>query len=348
MLSHATIKHINIAIKQRRTFALVLMPCNETPLWFEKGLCHSISPDGPISDKQYSFEISPWLGKFNEREIIGNTHNLSLEMNVQCRSTSKNEYIEGVTEVIKSCRGRNGKTVYSRIICGDITENATEYWGEIADRLFRRFPMTFRYIFYTPHTKGWMGATPELLIDFDKDSGQVHTVAFAGTRKNGDEVQWDAKNIHENRVVSDYIVSKLNELGIIAIPSELSTVDYGSIEHLCSHINGTAGMASLSEIIDAINPTPALCGFPKLSAIEDIHKYEAHNRYCYGGFLAVNEDRRYKAFVNLRCVHFDDTKYSIYGGGGIMPESIPYSEFEETEAKTSFLRELLEKVSVKI
>ena len=341
MLPEATVRHIDLAIRQHRSFALALMPGSELPLWFENGTCRELSPDGPLTDTPYSFEFSPWLGKFSGRGIIGKMPVVSEEMDVQIRSTSKEEYLKAVTDVICQCRERDGKTVYSRIICGMTADDGRTGWGKIAHRFFSRFPLTFRFMFYTPGTKGWMGATPELLLEFDKMTGAFHTVAFAGTRKANGSHQWDAKNIHENRIVSDYILSKLNEIGIKATASELSTVNYGSIEHLCSHIEGITGTGRLSEIIDAINPTPALCGFPKQSAIDDICRFERHKRHCYGGFVAVNGHNTYNAYVNLRCVHFDDTKYAIYGGGGIMPESIPLSEYEETEAKTSFLQTLL-------
>ncbi len=346
MLPEVTIRHINKAIRQCRTFALALPPGCEEPLWFEDGLCYNASPEGRLTDKQYSFEISPWLGRFNDRGIIGKKK-IQEVMLVQRQSTSKDEYLEAVGNVIKSCSERYGKTVYSRIICSDLIENPMERWGELANVFFEQFPLTFRYVFYTPETKGWMGATPELLLDFDKTTGEFHTVAFAGTRKSGSSESWDAKNVHENRIVLDYIIAELKNMGIDATASDLFTINYGAIEHLCSHITGSTRVASLPEIIDAINPTPALCGFPKLSAIDDIRRYERHDRYCYGGFIAVNEPNRYRAFVNLRCLHFDEVGYSIYGGGGIMPESNPYSEFEETEAKTSLLCGLLEKISAK-
>lgn len=342
MLSDSTIIHINRAIASCDTFALVIMPFGNTPVWFENGCSYIGNPDGKATDTQMSFEYSPWLGEFSQRGILGVRElQASCEITPETHSTTHDEYIGEVSQIISNCIRRDGKTVYSRVICGSLPDNHLS-WGEMADRFFTRFPMAFRYLMYTPETKGWIGATPEQLLEFDKDSGKVSTVAFAGTRNVSETGKdWDEKNIRENRFVSDYICQKLQELGIEVHATPLSTVNYGNIEHLCSHISGISHASRLSDIMDAINPTPALCGFPKEDAIRDIDRYEHHKRNCYGGFVAVDSPSGYHAFVNLRCMHFHGSRYCIYGGGGIVPESVPEAEFNETAAKTAFLTELL-------
>ena len=59
-------------------------------------------------------------------------------------------------------------------------------------------------------------------------------------------------------------------------------------------------------------------------------------------YLLVREPRRIRAFVNLRCVHFDQKHYCVFGGGGITPMSDPDDEFAETTAKTSALVGIIE------
>ena len=80
MLPEATVRHIDLAIRQHRSFALALMPGSELPIWFENGTCRELSPNGPLTDTPYSFEFSPWLGKFSKRGVIGKMPVSSEEM----------------------------------------------------------------------------------------------------------------------------------------------------------------------------------------------------------------------------------------------------------------------------
>ncbi len=345
ILTYDTIEQINLAITERRTFSVVILPTSSTILWFEANKCKIISRNGEVvfSDS-ISFDISPWLQPFAKRWKLTNATPAFEKMQPYKQSMTRHDYIKAVSDIIEICKQRNGKTVFSRTICGEIPNEDNRYnWGETADKFFTPFVNTLRYILYSPQTGGWMGATPELLIEFNKITGQFHTVAFAGTRKKSstNASEWDKKNIRENRFVSTYIVNALQKIGIQTTVSPSRNVTYGNIEHLCADISGTAAPHHLSAIIDAINPTPALCGFPKEDALADLAIYEPHKRYLYGGFIAIDTVDRYMAFVNLRCIHFDQDTYCIYGGGGIVGDSVPEREYDETVAKTNSLVELL-------
>ncbi len=320
---------LGLALESGEEFGMAMFPGEETPRWLNE-----------TSDSELTMEVSPWLTPYAQRIVIGNSKRYSLQhpaIEIPSVSTSHEEYIRGVSHVIDSCKGRNGKTVYSRVVCGEISQNKLPV---VASRLFESHPDTLRFIYYTPATGVWLGATPELLLDFDKNSGTFHTMAFAGTRPKKKFVEWDGKNIRENRFVIEYITDRLKALGVTTEVAALETVAYGEIEHLCANISGQASTDDLEKIIDAINPTPALCGFPKNEAICDILHNELHERGCYGGFIGFSTPSRYVAFVNLRCMQFRDGKFCIFGGGGITAESDPETEYLETDAKTALLRKL--------
>ena len=318
---------IGLALESGEEFGMAMFPGEMTPRWF-----------GANSGNQPAMEVSPWLAPYSQRIVIGNGNSLDCPyIGIPVASTPHEEYIRGVSHVIDSCRMRNGKTVFSRVVCGEIGQDRLP---AVASKLFASHPDTLRFIYYTPATGVWLGATPELLLDFDRNSGLFRTMAFAGTRPRKAFVPWDGKNIRENRFVIDYITRRLKTLGVSAEVAELETVAYGAIEHLCANISGQASPDALEKIIDAINPTPALCGYPKDEAISDISLNESHTRGCYGGFIGFSSPLRYVAFVNLRCLQFRDGKFCIYGGGGITAESDPETEYTETDAKTALLREL--------
>ena len=333
-ITHGTAmaEEIDRAIASGETFGMVLFPGSDKPVWF-----------GPNHKSEgITMEIAPWLTPFSRRFSINTPLTVAadpIEMPIPTQSTSHADYIKGVTRVIESCTGRNGKTVYSRVICGEMKATTP---GQVARQLFASHPGCLRFIYHTPQTGGWLGATPELLLDMDKRTGTFHTMALAGTRKRGSTHRWDDKNLRENHFVINYITASLAALGIDTEVSPLETVAYGGIEHLCSHITGRASSLMIPQIIDALNPTPALCGYPKADAIADITRFENHPRGCYGGIIGFSSETSYRAFVNLRCMHFDGLRYCIYGGGGITSQSVPDEEYSETTAKTALLCMLTE------
>ena len=323
-------------------FGMVMFPGEKRPYWFGTPYTNA----GGMT-----LEIIPWLGKYADRIVIGGSNcDQSANGNLQPlpTATSKAQYMKGVAGVIESCKSRHGKTVYSRVMegymrmPGDIDQSLLSP-GEIAVELFKEHLETLRFVFRTPSTGAWLGATPELLVHIDKKTGAFSTMAFAGTRRKGEDAPWDKKNIDENRFVTDYIVAALKRLGITPEISPARTVAYGNIEHLCVDITGECGKCNVDEIIDALNPTPALCGWPKEEAVADISRFEDHNRGCYGGVIGISTPMSYTAYVNLRSMRFENGRCAIFGGGGITPLSDPTSEFAETEAKTALLRSLTEK-----
>lgn len=295
--------------------------------------------DGRQAD--FAFGIVPWLGSYADMIGIASMSDM-MPMDVERHTTTRDEYISGVSAVIESCRRRQGKTVYSRVVCGIDEKDAKIDWGKVAAELFQSHVNCFRYLYYTPQTGAWLGATPELLLDFCHLNGKLSTVSLAGTRRSDISGPWDEKNIQENRFVSDYIVERLSALGISVKAGPLEEVGYGNITHLCSGIVGKSTSECIPKILDAISPTPALCGRPKSDAIDDIVRYERHHRGCYGGYVTVSTRECFMAFVNLRCVHFDSAGYCAYGGGGITPQSVADAEYVETEDKTLPLVSLIE------
>lgn len=315
------------------------------------------SSDRP-SVTERMFEIGEWLSPYSRRiripagmspkEILDRkilaAESATTEVFTVDTAISRRDYIVAVRQIIDRCRRRSGKTVYSRVITG---ENPALDIPNVARRLFGMFPGAFGFLYYTPRTGCWLGATPETLLDVDFSRGVVSTMAFAGTRTSAGDAPWDGKNLLENGFVADYICSKFREAGIAPEVSSLSTCDYGAIQHLRRDI--TAKLPSgidYGQILDSINPTPALCGTTPDAAVRDITEFELHRRGCYGGFVAVNSPgKSFRSFVNLRSCRIETVRphrFAVYAGGGIIAESDPEAEWEETRAKASRLLSLLE------
>ncbi len=289
--------------------------------------------------------ITPWREKF-DNSILINEKDWDVDRTPYPipESTSKQQYqrrLEGLIETLNT-RGM-AKTVISRIISGENNCN----WIDVAEDLWNAFPDSFGYLFYTPTTGAWLGATPEkLLIAYPPN--HFSTQALAGTLPA--DADWNVKNYEEQQIVVDYIEQILNDTKTPFKAIGPKEVVYGKIKHLSTSFAGllnqedSFGHAKL--LLDRLAPTPALAGYPKGDAFDDIDEIEDHERCCYGGYITVmnKETGNINSYVTIRCVQFDPRtgKWAVYAGGGITPKSDPAVEWEETEAKASKLIEIIQ------
>ena len=247
-------------------------------------------------------------------------------------STSKDDYfkeIKGIQENIKEIP--RAKIVAARVI-REIKKIET---GELFFQLCNKFPDAYVFCFGTPQTGCWIGASPELLLKASDHC--INTMALAGTRLKSQDYKWDEKNIEEQKIVVDYILSILNSSGLKPIPEETFTKGIGEIEHLCTPIKVPLGdneKIDIESLLRKFSPTPALCGEPKDLALRIIKQFEAFDRGCYGGFCGPFHNNNDFTFnVVLRCASFTERVLCIYVGGGITAKSTAQSEWLETEAK---------------
>lgn len=356
-----------------RSFAICREPgASELQLYADTPQAEHLSEysdSSGLSDPSVStFSIGGWLSPWKERIILREIDDSQANRNLIAdilgtmppsdpnTAISREGYISSVNAIIENCRRRGGKTVYSRVIAGRMSYRTSEGTTdgisgmdilEAALKLFVLFPDSCGFLFFTPQTGCWIGATPEILLDFDRYSREAYTMALAGTRPaTSANTPWDNKNIIENRFVCDYIADRFRAAGITPEISAPITHRFGRIEHLRHDIRGVLPAdCSFETLIDSLNPTPALCGYPREEAINDINRYEIHRRLCYGGFIAISTPDRIKAYVNLRSARIipyeGALRYEIYAGGGIVADSDPAQEWEETRIKAAPLLSLL-------
>jgi isochorismate synthase len=202
--------------------------------------------------------------------------------------------------------------------------------------LLRKYDAAYVYVWFHPKVGMWVGASPETLLKVT--GGEFRTMSLAGTQKFIDttNVAWGVKELEEQQLVTDYVLTNLKEVTSILNFSEVKTIKAGNLLHLKTDILGElAKSASLKKIIHTLHPTPAVCGFPKETAQDFIFKNENFDRKYYTGFLGeLNVNNQTSLFVNLRCMEIiDHTSAKIYVGGGITTKSNSEKEWEETVAK---------------
>ncbi|REE07902.1 isochorismate synthase [Winogradskyella pacifica] len=234
----------------------------------------------------------------------------------------------------------------------------------IFKRLFNTYANAMVYCWYHPKVGLWIGATPELLLKIE--GKRLTTISLAGTQpyQEDKEVSWTNKEFEEQQIVTDYITEQLKPYASNINVSEVDTVRAGNLLHLKTRIISVLkDDADLKSIIEALHPTPAVCGFSKAKAKDFILNNENYSREYYTGFLGElnltqsrtrNTNRRNvennayavvktqsNFYVNLRCMQLKDSNANIYVGGGITKDSNPENEWEETVNKTGTINTVL-------
>lgn len=252
------------------------------------------------------------------------------------QSTTKEEHAAEVLAIInQENQGTLDKAVAARCL---IEDNKAIDVPATFRNLCERYPDAFVFLFSTPESGTWMGASPELLLQ--RNGNEIQTMALAGTRRANDVSEWDTKNSHEQSIVTDYILNTFRSMGLNPVSDKPTTRHAGNIEHIMTTIKGTASSSlNVLALTDAMSPTPALCGMPRELAASVIARSENFDRAFYGGFCGPwDNSSQFKLFVNLRSGWFKPGRYCLYAGGGIMPQSDPESEWWETANKLQTIK----------
>ncbi|MFO7719599.1 MAG: chorismate-binding protein [Gillisia sp.] len=232
-------------------------------------------------------------------------------------------------------------------------------------QLFQMYPTALVYIWFHPETGLWLGATPETLLEIERN--RFKTMALAGTQKyeGAMEVVWGEKELQEQQFVTDSILENLKPFVEKIEKSMPFTAKAGNLLHLKTDISGSLHPESqdLGALISSIHPTPAICGLPKDPAKKFILKEENYDREYYSGFLGElnlkteikrsgnrrnQENQAYASiittsnlFVNLRCMKFEEQQAILFVGGGITKDSDPEAEWVETQNKAETMKAVL-------
>ena len=209
-------------------------------------------------------------------------------------------------------------------------------------RACERYPRMMICLVSTPQSGMWLAATPEILLSGGQQ--QWRTVALAGTMPFSDDVRWSDKNIQEQRYVATYITEQLEQFTADFRETGPRTIRAGHLAHLRSDFDFTLyNNKAVGELIQALHPTPAVCGLPKQQAFQFILHNEHHNRNYYSGFMGpLHVGEATNLFVTLRCMQLFTNGYRLYAGGGILTDSQEEQEWQETEIKLDTMRRVIE------
>ncbi|MBV1892890.1 MAG: isochorismate synthase [Ilumatobacteraceae bacterium] len=209
-------------------------------------------------------------------------------------------------------------------------------------RLRATFGSSYRY-----SIDGFIGASPELLVEVDGAAVRSHPVA--GTAPRTGDLDTDAisaaeliastKNQIEHRVVIDVIHDTLLPWSsYLDWEPEPSIVTVANVQHLGTRLAGMLSQPgpNVVELVRALSPTPALGGHPRHEAVDLIERVEGFERGRYGGAVGwVDATGDGTWAVAIRCAELSPDRLSarLVAGGGIVADSEPITELAETQAK---------------
>ena len=286
--------------------------------------------------------------------IAGNTSSFMADIRElhSTNPTTHYSYISDIKDFLKLTEERLAKP--TKIVAARVDSVSSSLSPlSIFHNLCRLQQNAFVFLFSTPAFGTWIGASPEVILQCDGSS--LLTYSLAGSRPASDKDSgWDAKNIEEQQIVTDFIIESLTQEGLSPNCSKSTTLRCGAVEHLLTEIHVNLGELidhdTPERLITSLTPTPALSGFPQKEAIDFITSHEGFPRLCYGGMVGYCYGTfNFSAYVNLRSGMITDaggsslmsTSLLLYAGGGITLKSVAEEEWLETERKLSTMRSAL-------
>jgi anthranilate synthase component 1 len=195
-----------------------------------------------------------------------------------------------------------------------------------------------------------VSASPELLLDVEGD--RLVTEPIAGTRPRGEtpaedaelerDLTTDEKERAEHAMLVDLErndLGKVSEYGSVEV-SEYRRVDrYSEVMHLVSLVEGRARSGvSVADAVAAVFPGGTVTGAPKPRTMEIIDEVETSRRGPYTGSIGVfGFDDRATLNMTIRTLVRYDGEYRLRVGGGVVHDSVPEREYQETLDKARAL-----------
>ena len=255
------------------------------------------------------------------------------------------EYAHRVALAVEVLRRQEiDKVVLARAVLGSVAESIDV--AAIAARLRLREPVCTIYSLPTTDGRRFVGASPELLVRRVNSSVHCHplagTIALPPNVAPDDYETWllgSTKNLHEHEVVVKDIVRLLAQhCDEIYVDPSPSIVALRTVAHLGTWIKGhyrdRDGALDAMQILRLLHPTAAVGGIPRERAYSLISQLEQYDRGHYAGPLGwIDAEGDGEWWVGIRGVIVNGADFEAWAGAGIVSESDPIAEREETKDK---------------
>src|SRR6185437_3675983 len=206
-------------------------------------------------------------------------------------------------------------------------------------RALRSISPTPYLTFFSEEDFSIASASPELLVGVK--NGLIESVPIAGTCKKGDDINKLLADPKENAEHVMLVDLARNDVGSMSIPGSVQVAEYRSVRsyshvsHIVSRVIGTLDPKyTPMEVLKASLPAGTLSGAPKIRAMEIIDELEHSRRGLYGGaLLTIDEEGNLTSAIAIRTAFIQGDKLELRVGAGLVLDSIPEKEAEETKLK---------------
>lgn len=211
-------------------------------------------------------------------------------------------------------------------------------------RLRERYAGCYIFLFEPQPQLAFFGATPELLVQVRGQ--QLRTMALAASIRRGRDAAEDAvlaqrlmndpKERYEHGVVVAGLRERLTPIAdALTIPEAPGILTLANIQHLCTLVSAhLRDRCDVLTLVARLHPTPALGGTPAEEAIAFIQRHEPVPRGWYAspvGWITPDFDGTFA--VAIRSAVAQRERAWLYSGAGVVAESTPQREWDETALK---------------
>lgn len=191
-----------------------------------------------------------------------------------------------------------------------------------------------------------VGSSPEILARVEQ--GEVTVRPIAGTRKRGHteaedqaleaELLADPKECAEHLMLIDLgrnDAGRVSQIGSVKLTDKMVIERYSHVMHIVSNVTGTLKPdTSAIDVLRATFPAGTLSGAPKIRAMEIIDELEPVKRGVYGGAVGyLSWNGNMDTAIAIRTAVIKDKVLHIQAGAGVVADSVPQSEWDETMNK---------------
>ncbi len=210
-------------------------------------------------------------------------------------------------------------------------------------------PSPYMFLLETPDF-ALVGASPEVHVRLTGRKVEIRPIA--GTRPRGKTVAEDIafekdlladeKERAEHLMLVDLArndIGRVCSYGTIKVPEYMTIERYSHVMHIVSQVEGQlAPERSAFDLMRATFPAGTVSGAPKVRAMQLISKMEGTQRGSYAGALGYfSYDGNLDSCITLRTALVKDGKVHIQAGAGVVADSVPTAEYQETINKASAL-----------
>ena len=269
---------------------------------------------------------------------------------------TKEEYMEMVE--------KGKKYIYEGDIFQVVLSNRLE--ADFAGSLFDTYrqlramnPSPYMFYFDIDGTE-IAGASPETLVKLD--NGNLYTFPLAGTRPRGKTPQEDRdleagllkdeKELAEHNMLVDLgrnDLGKISRFGSVEVLDYMSVMRYSHVMHISSTVKGRIDdlRYDAEDAVAAVLPAGTLSGAPKIRACEIINELEKNKRGIYGGAIGyIDFAGNMDTCIAIRFAVKKDGKVFVRSGAGIVADSDPATEYQESLNKAQAVVNALNEASV--